>query len=32
MSTFKAQVLSADPAPSRRDDAPKGRGPTENES
>jgi uncharacterized protein YdbL (DUF1318 family) len=32
MNTFKAQVLSADPVPSPRDAAPKGRGPTENES
>jgi DNA polymerase III subunit gamma/tau len=30
MNTFKAQVLSADPIPSARDAAPKGRGPTEN--
>jgi len=32
MSTFKAQVLSADPVPDPRDAAPKGRGPTEKDS
>jgi hypothetical protein len=32
MNTFKAQVLAADPVPSSRDAAPKGRGPTENET
>lgn len=30
MNTFRAQVLSADPSPTSRDAAPKGRGPTEN--
>ncbi|MGZ5438885.1 MAG: DNA polymerase III subunit gamma/tau [Candidatus Aminicenantales bacterium] len=29
MNTFKAQVLSADPVPTSREAAPKGRGPTE---
>jgi DNA polymerase-3 subunit gamma/tau len=32
MNAFKAQVLAADPVPSSRDAAPKGRGPTENET
>ena len=32
MSTFKAQVLSADPVASTREGAPKGRGPTEKDS
>jgi DNA polymerase-3 subunit gamma/tau len=32
MTTFKAQVLSADPVPTAREGAPKGRGPTEKDS
>jgi hypothetical protein len=32
MSTFKAQVVSADPVPASRETPPKGRGPTEKDS